>query len=81
MKNSNHQIVGLKQLRENINIYINAVEKGKSFVVVRKSKPVFKISSVEEADELWERVADFTTIKQNGVSAKEILKIIRQLNA
>ena len=52
-------IVGLKELRENINHYISQVEKGKSFVVVRKSKPVFRISQAEEEDN-WETVVDFT---------------------
>ena len=80
MKNSNHSLVGLKALRENINTYINAVEKGKSFIVVRRSKPVLKISSPQE-DEVWERVADFTTIKESGISARDILKALRQLNA
>ena len=80
MKNSNHSLVGLKTLRENINTYIKAVEKGKSFIVVRRSKPVLKISSPQE-DEVWERVADFTAIKKSGVSARDILKALRQLNA
>ena len=80
MKNSNHSLVGLKALRENINTYIKAVEKGKSFIVVRRSKPVLKISSPQE-DEVWERVADFTTIKESGISARDILKALRQLNA
>ena len=80
MKNSNHSLVGLKALRENINAYIKAVEKGQSFIVVKKSKPVFKISSPQE-DEVWERVADFTTIKKSGVSARDILKALRKLNA
>lgn len=72
MKN-NISIVGLKELRENIDTYINAVERGRSFVVVRKSKPVFKISSLEEADELWERVIDFTIIKKGGVEIDRLL--------
>ena len=80
MKNSNHSLVGLKALRENIETYIKAVEKGKSFIVVRKSKPVFKISSPQE-DEVWESVADFTAIKRNGISASAILKTLRKLNA
>jgi len=73
MKNSNHSLVGLKELRENMNTYINAVEKGKSFIVVRKSKPVFKISSLAEADELWEPLVDFTKIKKGGVALNQIL--------
>jgi prevent-host-death family protein len=73
MKNHNHSIVGLKELRENIDTYIDAVEKGKSFVVVRKSKPVFKISSPKEADELWEQIIDFTKIKRGGINISQLL--------
>ena len=74
-------IVGLKELRQNINRYIAQVEKGSSFIVVRKSRPVFRISPADEAAELWEPVIDFTKIKKGGVSAKDILKALRQLNA
>jgi len=73
MKNSNHSLVGLKELRENIETYITAIEKGKSFIVVRKSKPVFKISSLEEAEELWEPLVDFTKIKKGGIVLNRIL--------
>ena len=73
MRNKNHSIVGLKELRENIDIYISAVRKGKSFIVVRKSKPVFKISSLQEADELWEEILDLTKIKKGGVAINQIL--------
>ena len=64
MKNLTNSIVGLKELRENIDTYINAVEKGRSFVVVRKSRPVFKISSPQEANDLWEPLIDFTKIRK-----------------
>ncbi|MEK7187372.1 MAG: hypothetical protein AAB691_00820 [Patescibacteria group bacterium] len=77
MKNT---IVGLKELRENIDKYISQVEKGDSFTVMRKSKPVFKISPLGESD-MWETIADFTKIKKEGVSAKDILKELRALNA
>ena len=73
MKNYNHSLVGLKKLRQNIDTYINAVEKGQSFIVVRKSKPVFKISSLDEADELWEPLVDFTKIKKGGIALKVLL--------
>jgi len=72
MENINQSIVGLRKLRENLETYINAVKKGRSFIVVRKSKPVFKISSPED-DELWETVIDFTKIKKGGVPIDEIL--------
>jgi len=73
MKNLTNSIVGLKELRENINTYISAVERGRSFVVVRKSKPVFRISSLAEADESWESIIDFTKIKKGGIGINQLL--------
>jgi len=73
-------IVGLKELRENINTYISKVKKGDSFIVARKSKPLFKIVPLELENQ-WETVVNFTEIKKDGVSAKEILKELRKLNA
>jgi len=66
-------IVGLRELRENIEAYISAIEKGSSFIVVKKSKPVFKISPADEDAEAWEPVIDFTKIKKGGVAIKELL--------
>lgn len=77
MKNN---IVGLKELRTNIESYISEVKKGKVFIVVRKSKPVFKIVAPESEDQ-WETVANFTEIKKDGLSAKEVLKQLRKLNS
>ncbi len=77
MKNT---IIGLKELRENVETYVNQVRKGKSFIVMRRSKPILKISSPNE-EELWETVIDFTKIKKDGISAKDILKELRELNA
>lgn len=73
-------IIGLKELRGNMNNWINQIQKGKSFLVVRKSRPVFKIVP-PETEEQWETVADFTAISKNGVSAKKILTELRKLNA
>ena len=80
ISNGVKNIIGLKELRENINIWIDQIRKGKSFLVVRKSKPVFKIVP-PETEEQWETVADFTAISKNGISAKDILKELRKLNA
>ena len=41
-------IVGLKELRENMGSYISAVEKGRTFLVLRKSKPIFRMNPVDE---------------------------------
>ncbi len=72
-------IVGLKELRGNMDAYISKVKNGKSFIVVRKSKPLFKIIPLEFENQ-WETVIDFTEISKNGIAAKEILKELRQLN-
>jgi len=73
-------ILGLKELRENMEKYVSLIERGKSFMVVRKSKPLFKIVS-PKSEEQWEIVADFTKINKNGVAAREILKELHKLNA
>ncbi|MCK5060216.1 MAG: type II toxin-antitoxin system prevent-host-death family antitoxin [Candidatus Pacebacteria bacterium] len=77
MKNT---IVGLKELRENLETYISQVSGGKSFMIVRRSKPVFKIVP-PESDDQWETVADFTNINKKGVIAKKVLRTLRMLNA
>ena len=64
-------IIGLKELRENIDKYAARVKKGQSLVVMRRSKPLFKITPVE--DEEWEEIIDFTKIRKGGISAKELL--------
>ncbi len=66
-------VVGLKELRENMEDYVAEVKKGRTFLVLRKSRPVFKISSPDEDDGQWERVVDFTKIKKGGVSLEEVL--------
>ena len=76
-------IIGLKELRENAGNYIAQINKGKSFIVVRRSKPVFKMMpGVDEwGDEgNWETIVDFTKIKKGGVSAERVLKHLRKLN-
>jgi antitoxin (DNA-binding transcriptional repressor) of toxin-antitoxin stability system len=44
-------IVGLKELRENMEVYITKVQQGGSFVVVRKSKVVFRIAPPNDGRE------------------------------
>jgi len=65
-------IINLKSLRENMQEYAQKVKKGHSFMVFKKSKPLFKISPIDE--EYWEEVIDFTKIKKGGINLKELLK-------
>ncbi len=69
-------LIGLKELRKNADTYISQIEKGRSFIVVRRSKPVFKISPPDEDSELWESVIDFTKIKKGGILLKALLSRI-----
>ena len=81
-------IIGLKELRDNVDTYIAAVKKGKKFTVFRHSKPAFSISSPEEAeydlDELdgpgWKTVIDFTKIRKGGVPVEEVIESIKRVH-
>lgn len=68
------KIVGLRELRENLPVYAEKVKHGACFVVIKKSKPLFRISPVEEDESLWEVVIDFTKIKKGGIGINELLK-------
>lgn len=82
-----HQIIGLKQLRENVAEYARQVQKGKSFIVVKQSKPLFKISPLDEIPEVnepyhdpnYKTIIDFTKIKPGGVPIEEVVKALDEL--
>lgn len=68
-------IIGLKDLREDTENYISQIERGQSFIVMRRSKPIFKLTPPEDAEEGgWETVIDFTKLKKSGVALAELLK-------
>lgn len=73
-------IIGLKQLRENVEKYVAEVNKGKSFTVVKKSRPVFRIVPLDEDDSMWETVIDFTEFYKEGIPASQLLKKLRSLD-
>jgi prevent-host-death family protein len=77
------KVIGLKDLRENTEQYISHVKEGKSFLVVRRSKPIFRVLPVDEwGDEgAWETVADFTTINRRGVPVGEVVASLKRLHA
>lgn len=64
-------IIGLKEFRASVPKFAGLVAAGHSFVVLKRSRPLFKITPMEEE---WEEVVDFTKIKKGGVSIKDILK-------
>lgn len=66
-------IVGLKTLRENLPKYAEKIAQGESFIVFKQSKPLFKISPIDNDGDDWEEIIDFTKIKRGGVKINEIL--------
>ena len=67
-------IITLKNLREKMVEYCEKIEQGKSFIVFKRSRPVFKISPIEAGE--WEEIIDFTKIKKGGVEINDLLSRI-----
>ena len=67
--------VSLKDLREKFPQYIDAIAKGQSFTVVKRSKPIFQINPIGD-EGVWQTIADFTTINEHGVPAEDILNAL-----
>jgi len=68
-------LVALKDLRLNMNKYAAEVSAGKSFIVLKQSKPLFKLTPIDE-DNSWEEVINFAKIKKGGVNIDELLAIL-----
>lgn len=69
------KIISLKELRQKMPDYTQLVRRGQSFIVVKQSKPIFKVVPLFEKarQEEWEEVVDFTKIKKGGVKIEEVL--------
>jgi len=63
--------VNLKDLRVNLGAYADRIAKGESFVVMKRSKPLFRIEPVDEGQ--WETVIDFTKLRKGGIEIGELL--------
>jgi antitoxin (DNA-binding transcriptional repressor) of toxin-antitoxin stability system len=83
------KIIGLKELRLNTESYIAQVKKGVSFIVVKRSEPVFKISpyQFEEIDLKddgpgWKKMIDFRKLtgNKNGIDAQKLIDILEKIN-
>jgi len=72
MKKKNQNFVGLRELRENTSELLKEIEKGHSFTVLRRSKPLFRVTPLNE-DENWEEVIDFTKMKKGGIDIDDVL--------
>lgn len=71
------EMVGLKELRQNLDKYISKIKRGKSLVVLRRSKGLFRIIPLEEE---WETVIDFTGFFDRGIRVDELIKRLELLH-
>jgi antitoxin (DNA-binding transcriptional repressor) of toxin-antitoxin stability system len=70
-KTAINNIIPFKDFRINAEKYIKALEKGMSFVVVKRSKAIFRLEPIGES---WETLVDFTDKgKTKGVNARKLL--------
>lgn len=54
--------------------YEKKIASGATFLVLKKSKPIFRISPVFEQESEWEEAIDFTKMKKGGVAIEDLLK-------
>jgi len=75
-KTNINNIIPFKDFRVNAEKYIKAIEKGMSFVVVKRSKPIFRLEPMGES---WETLIDFTDNgKTKGIEVNKLLKYLKQ---
>lgn len=65
------KLLTLNELRQSMPAYVEKVRKGASFVVYKKSQPIFRIEPVDAGE--WEEVIDFTKVRKGGVAIDDIL--------
>lgn len=76
------KIIAFKDFRLNAPKYIADLEKGQSFLVMKKSKPVFHMEPVDEWGETgWETMIDFRKFTKDGkgMPIEKVLKILKDL--
>ena len=77
VKSNINNIIPFKDFRVNAEKYIKAIEKGMSFVVVKRSKAIFRL---EPMGETWENLIDFTDGgKTKGIKADKLISILEKL--
>jgi len=75
-KNCINNIIPFKDFRLNAEKYIKALDKGMSFVVVKRSKAIFRLEPMGES---WETLIDFTNGgKTKGIKAEKLLAYLRK---
>jgi len=76
------QIIGVKQLHKNLKQISEAAMDGESFLIVRNSKPVFRIEPIEEIVKKKHTIDDLWKIRFKGKDknlSKNIDKVLYKL--
>ncbi len=63
------------ELRNSARQYFDKVEKGKSYVIVRKGKPIAKVIPFKEPIQGWKREVQTVTLRNSGDSTKTLRQI------
>ena len=63
------------ELRNSAREYFDKVEKGKSYVIVRKGKPIAKVIPFKEPVQGWKREVQTVTPRKGGDSTKVLRQI------
>ena len=69
-------IINLKELRQHVAKYAKHVGHGHSFIVTKRSHPLFRLMPI--AEEGLETVVDFTKFCKNGISVQELIKRLKK---
>ena len=75
--------IPIKSFRANLANIADQVEQRKSFTVIRRSKPSFRVVQIsdEVPEEEWETVIDFTKKgKEKGAKIQDALKVLKRIN-
>ena len=73
-KFTKEQILPFKEFRLNAPKYIKALDGGASFLIMKRSRPAFRLEPVSE---IWENIGDFSTLRGGGISAKKLLQALK----
>lgn len=73
-------IVGLKELRENMETYIKRVNNGESITVFRRSTPLFRLTPIDAEEAGWETVVDFTKETGRGIPVEQLLASMKKMH-
>ncbi len=72
-----NNVIGLKELRENLGDYEKMIKTGRSFVVMKRSKPIFTINPIDHDG--WETVVDFTVFRKDGMPIDDLIARLKRL--